>query len=162
MAGLRRGQGPFKVDGDEVIVIFVELDIWYVLCPKRPKNGWEQSRRHRHMPQRFFCDLNVSFYSNISMASTLCELALLQAEVPNAASLALAVLALSETGLAEQARAVGCGERCRPTHTHEHHNKLAHPQRPFTALSCIPCSWKHHLHLYRTARAILHCTRHFC
>ena len=70
------------------------------------------------MPQRFFCDLNVSFYSNIQMAITMRELALLQAEVLNAASLALAVLALSETGLAEQARAVGCGERCRPTHTH--------------------------------------------
>ena len=52
------------------------------------------------------------------MAITMRELALLQAEVLNAASLALAVLALSETGLAEQARAVGCGERCRPTHTH--------------------------------------------
>jgi len=52
------------------------------------------------------------------MVITMCELALLQAEVLNAASLALAVLALSESGLAEQARAVGCGERCRPTHTH--------------------------------------------
>ena len=48
----------------------------------------------------------------------MCELAVSQAEVPNAASLALAVLALSETGLAEQARAVGCGRTSSPnTHT---------------------------------------------
>jgi hypothetical protein len=42
VADLWRGQGPFEVDGDDVEVIFVELDIWYEVCPKRLKNAWEQ------------------------------------------------------------------------------------------------------------------------
>jgi hypothetical protein len=159
VADLWRGQGPLEVDGDKVKMIFVELDIWYIVCPKRSKNAWEQTRRRRHIRQRLFCDLNVLYCKHIQMVIKMRELALLQAEVLNAASWAL-VSWQYQNG--EQARAgrLRASERRRPTHTH--HNNLAHPQRPFTALSCILCSWTQHLYLYRTARAIIRCTRHFC
>jgi hypothetical protein len=86
VAGLWRGQGPFEVDGDEVTIVFVELDIWYEVCPKRSKNAWELFRGRRDIRQRVFYDLYVFPFSNIQMAITMRELALLQAEVLNAAS----------------------------------------------------------------------------
>ena len=91
-------------------MIFVELDICYVVCPKRPRNAREGIQQHRLIGHRILGDLNACDCSNIRMAITLRELALLQAEVLNAASWWLAPWQYQiKTGLADKRALVGCG-----------------------------------------------------
>jgi len=68
------------------MVMFVELDMCYIVCPKRLKSALERIRRSEHILQRGFCGLKVFYCSNIQMAITSVNSCLLEGEVPNAAS----------------------------------------------------------------------------
>lgn len=125
------------------MVMFVELDICYIVCPKRLKSALQRIRRSEHILQRGFCGLKVFYCSNIQMAITSVNSCLLEGEVPNAASWTL-VSWQYQTGkngagwlTGKRARWAIRSERRRPTHTTTTSPTCSSHSPPFLAYSAL-------------------------